>query len=317
MKIALFCLVIFTTLLSFACTKNIESSPISANEKPAEKPLPDPTPHKFEEIDLQQKFSKMENDNLPSSLKIAGYEIKTIALKKKDEYDNPEAEIYNVVLSKKGKTIARFGGEYNPLGNFMSFGTFPFLGGSKQQLLVFDESNKYERDWIVSLTPKYEVLFDSEDYGIWWGRIGALDIDKDGIYEVTELQSVDFNLALSGNDFPWTKVVFKFDAKTSKYTPANHIFTDYSLDTIDEQITEFKEGRRNAKRDFLEIMLRYFYAGKNEAAWQFFDENFSTRFTIPKVVETKEQLKERIKGELNKDPVYKFIKADRKRNNKN
>jgi hypothetical protein len=310
MKATAFCLIVLTAFLNFSCGQNVESSPVAINERAAETPRPTPTPDKFEEIDLQAKFSKMENDDLPDSLKIDGYEVKTVTVKKRDGFDSPEADIYDLVLSKKGKSITRFEGMYYPLGNYMSFGLFSFLGGSEQQLLAFDESYKWERDWIISLTPRYEVLFDSHDYGIGWGRIGVVDVDQDGVYELTELQSIGLNIAWANSDYPWVKVIFKYDSRIHKFTPANHIFTSYSLDSIDEQLKQFKDGQGSTKRDFLEIMLRYFYAGKDSEAWRFFDENFAAQFTNPVADGDKEKTIELIKKALAKDPIYRFVKSD-------
>ncbi len=315
MKIVLLCLLIFTALLNFSCGQKVETSPIKENEKIGETVQTSPTPEKYKIIDLSEQVSKWKDENSePTSLNFKGYQIKPIIVKK-SEPESPVADIYDAVLSKKGKTIARFEGIYYPLGNFMSFGTFSFLGDSEKQLVVIEESYKYERDWIVSLTPKYKVLFDSNDYDLGWGRLGVVDIDNDEVYELTLNQSSCLGLGWIDRDCPWAEVVFKYDAKTRRYLPANHIYTDYILENIEAQVKDYEDRKANGRTDLLKIMMKYFYVGKEDEAWKFWDDNFSSHDSSSFSGKNKEQTRETIQNALDKDPIYKFIKADLKKNN--
>lgn len=150
MKLTVFILIVFTVFLNLSCQRAVSSSPISPNEKIAEIPKPTPTPEKFEKIYIIDAM----NDDESSLLEFQDYKLEKVTVKKK-EYDEPEVDIFDAVLSKNGKKIARFEGSFNPLGNWMSFGLYSFLGESDKQLWISDKTgSKDGNDWIVSLTPK-------------------------------------------------------------------------------------------------------------------------------------------------------------------
>jgi len=319
MKFALFCLAVMTAILNLSCGQNAASAP-SSPSAPAEIfeeiPSPVPTPSKYEEIDIIEQISMGGKDNPPASITVDNYKIRKETVRKKDDADSPVTDISDAVLSKNGKTIARFEGIYYPLGNSMSFGLFSFLGTSEKQLLIVDETNRYDREWIISLSPKYEVLFDAADYHVQGGYMRLIDIDKDGVYELFYGVYIPLSFMFSRSSTPLQMVVFKFDAKTRRYLPATHIFTDYTLAGIDEKVQSFNNNRVNSLSALLKIFITYVYAGKEEEAWKFFDHeglNFSTQETFSGKVEGKEQIIKHIKNALDDDPIYRFIRRDLKR----
>jgi hypothetical protein len=327
MKIAALSLVIFTAFFNCCCRQYVESSPVAANEQPVEKPAETPPsslkPEKYsEEINVTSQFSALENDDLPVLLEYKDYKIKRVAVKKKDEYDNPEADIYDLVISKSGKTVARFEGLYNPLGNEIGFGFYRFLKGSEKQLLLVDESNRYDREWIVSLSPRYVVIFDAEDFEVVDGHLMVIDFDNDGEKEITLAKfCFDSEFGFPMSDRPWLRVIFKYDAGKHKYLPASHIFPDYTLNGQARRIQKFSDnppeinGSKFSK--LLEIFMTYVYAGNEAEAWRFFDANFPEQLTVYGAVKAKEVTRTQIKAGLNKDPIYKFIRKDiQKRNQK-
>ncbi len=301
---------IFSEFFNLSCQKQVFSSPVSSNERMVEIPKPTPTPEKFEKIYVIDAM----DDNSHSLLEFQDYQIEKVTVKKSDEYDNPKADIFDAVVSKNGKKIARLEGTYYPLGNWMNFGLYPFLGESVQQLWVSDRTgNKDGNDWIVSLSPKFEVIFDSNDYK-YWQNSGFVDVEKDGVLELLVAQVNDLDLGLASMNDPWAEVVFKYDPKTHKYQPASHILTEYTLDGIVEKINKYREADSKSFKDLLEIMLIYFYAGKENEAWNFFAENFSPKDNYSGRVSDKKQARKTIKTALDKDPIYKYIKADLKKN---
>ena len=313
MKTALFCLIVLMSLLNFSCRRNVESSPIAANEKFVETPQPAPTTEKFEEIDIIDQFAAGQ-DNRMTSLDFEDYRIKRVTVKKKDDFDGTLIDVNEAVLSKKGKTLARFEGTIHSLGNSMSFGLYPFLGGSEKQLLVIDESPRSDREWIVGLTPKFEIMFDAADYNVQGGHLRLVDIDKDGVYEL--LYGKFLNEAFvnqSNGTRPVGMIVFKFEPKTRKYVPATHFFTDYTLRGIAEKVREFNESKNKSLDSCLEIFMTYVYAGKEDEGWKFFDKeglDFSSLETSNGKVKGKQNIIEHIKTTLNKDPIYKCIRKD-------
>jgi len=75
---------------------------------------------------------------------------------------------------------------------------------------------------------------------------------------------------------------------------------------------------KNDLPEFLQIFLKYIYAGQELRAWKFFDENeiyVRNAQTLTGAVGGRELLKERLIRDLELDPIYKFIKADLEKNN--
>jgi len=331
MKIAVFCSIIFASLLNFSCRQNVESSPNSSNssyEKLVDVTRPTPTPEKFEkkqiyeELENPGRFSNFKEDELKTSFNFQGFSIKKDVVIKSDGIDSPKTGIIDAVLSKKGKQLARFDGVYHPLGNEMSFGLYPFLGGTEKQLLVYDEQLHYEHDWIVRLTPKFEVIFNNEDFDIFNG-FAVLDINNDGIFEITAGKSASLTYMFPRNSEKAVQTIFKYDSKSGKYLPATHLFSEFVLDGLEkegfaEQLRNFNERKEKSLPEFLQIFMKYVYAGKEAEAWKFFDEteiDLSKPQPLSEKSETKQQMKEHIKVDLNKDPIYIFIKADVKNKN--
>jgi hypothetical protein len=198
----------------------------------------------------------------------------------------------------------------------MSFGLYPFLNKTDRQLWVSDDNgSKGGSDWIVSLLPKYKVIFDSNEYKF-WRNSSFVDVENDGVVELLVAKECDLSLGMARIYDPWAEVVFKYDAKTHKYLPASHILTEFSLDGIDERVKKFKESDQKEIKELLEIILTYIYAGRENEAWTLFDENFLPNETYPPNVRDKEQTMKRIKNDLSKDPIYRFIKSDLKKNKK-
>jgi hypothetical protein len=318
MKFVVVCLLGFTVFLNLSCQQEVISSSISKDEQITKVPEPSPTPNKYEETDIIEQFSTMGDENQPTLVEFQDYKIKKVSVRKKDEIDSPEADIYDAVVSKNGKTIARFEGIYYPLGNEMSFGLYPFLGESEKQLFILEESNRYDREWIVNLSPKYEVIFDAADFDVISGYLRVIDIDNDGQKEITLYKGNNIGYMFPPKDIPLVRIVFKFDEKTRKYLPASHKFPAFTLKDQEEQIKKFNENKTKKFSKALEIMLTYIYAGKEESAWQLFDNeeiDFTPESVLNAKTESKEQLRVKIKNALNKDPIYKFIKTDLKKKN--
>jgi hypothetical protein len=195
----------------------------------------------------------------------------------------------------------------------MSFGLYQFLNGSEKQLFIIEESNRYDHAWIVSLEPKFEVIFDAADYNLLYGSLVVTDVDKDGEKEIALSKNCSLGFLFSNNLQPWVRIVFKYDPKTRKYVPASHIFTDYTLKDQEENLRKFNESKDKPLSEALEIMMTYIYAGNENGAWKIFNENeidFTPTGVVNAKAESREKIKEQILAALKKDPIYKFIKAD-------
>jgi hypothetical protein len=315
MKTLALILVIFSAIFNFSCGHGVESSPLGANEKPFEKPQANPSPANDEEIDVIEVINNENKDNSSARLKFKDYEVRKITVKKREDVNGETTDIYDAVLIKNGKTLKRFEGSYYSLGNEMTLGFYPFLGGAEKQLLIADQLPRHEHEWIINLTPKFEVLFDSEDYNVGGGQMRLIDIDKDGVYEVFYIEFLTLDFILPGAERLETMgtIIFKYDSKLRKYLPANHVFTDYALKGFDEKVKKFNENKEPSLASLLQIFTAYVYAGREDEAWSFFEKEgvyFTARETNSGKVEGKKQIIEHIKKFLNEDPIYKFVKRD-------
>lgn len=265
------------------------------------------------------------------SLKYEGYEIKKFLTKKKYDDDSPTADISDAVLQKNGKTIFKFEGVYYPLGNQFEFGLFSFLGDKTKQLIIYETSNRYGRVWIVRLSPKPKILFDSKDWGGVREFIYIDDIDEGGKYEISLQTEKTLSFEnLAHINVPQIGYDFKYNNKSERFLPANESFRDEYLEGLNERVLKieplnssngFNENLKKERdaisnssrnsingfdeeviKDFIGIFLTYIYAGKENEAWEFFDKKYN--------LEDKETRRDKIKDVLSKDPIYKFIQND-------
>lgn len=262
-------------------------------------------------LDKNKRISIEESFIEKDSIKINGFEIKKIKVEKHDREFDEKAEIYDAVITKNGKQVAKFDGVFYPLGNKMDFALFSFFDKPNEQLVIVDTTNRYEEDWIVDLSKDFKVLFSSREYDIFSGGLTWIDFDDDGVFEIT-LAKYDDIFQFSSASRPSNSIIFQYNKKLGKFLPASHKLQEFTLKNIAEQIQRFEADDEKQFSDVLEITLNYLYAGKEDEGWKFFDENFTpadSRF-IGKKVEDKEKAREEIKNALNENPVYQFIKKD-------
>lgn len=210
-------------------------------------------------------------------------------------------EVSYAVLKKKGKVLAKFDGVYFGAGNATDFGLFSFLGGGTKQLAVSQTIPRGGRHWVADLASDGRIIFDSADYGVGREEFSVIDLDKDGIYEIS-LPITEFymfeNMAMSETPLP--EIVFKYEKKARKYLPANLEFQAYSLRNIEEDLKRLdsNDGREYLSKR-LDIVLRYVYAGKEDQAWSFFEKEYQRP--------DKEEMKSKIMAVLRDEGVYKHI----------
>lgn len=306
-----FVLILAALLCNLACQNQ------AVNSQNSNETLSQITPETLETPGLQTQSNDEKAISIEGvvaereSLKFEGYEVKKFLTKKKFDNDSPIADIADAVLQKNGKTLFRFEGVYYPNGNQIEFGLFSFLDSKTKQLIIYETTNRYGRVWIVSLSPKPKILFDSNDWGDFREFVYFDDIDEDGKYEI----SMQTEVTLSFEDKPIAHInipqigyIFKYDNKKGRFLPANHKFQNLYLEKIDERISKVKSQDSSsgfdeyAIKDFIDIFLIYIYAGKENEAWEFFDKEYNLK--------DKEIRKEKIKVILNKDPIYKSIKNE-------
>ena len=85
MKLAIFCSIIFASLLNFSCRQNVENSSNSSNlsyENLEDITRPTPTPEKFKESDSNDSLSTQNSADEPSLLEFQDYKLEKVTVKR-------------------------------------------------------------------------------------------------------------------------------------------------------------------------------------------------------------------------------------------
>jgi hypothetical protein len=211
-------------------------------------------------------------------------------------------DVSYAVLEKNGVTLAKFEGFYSGFGNATDFGLFSLIGGDSRQLIVSQTIPRGGRHWVVDLSADLRTLFDSRDYGVGREEFGIVDVDGDGLYEismpVTAFYSMQDLMYIA--EIPLPEIVFKYEKNVRKYVPANQLLQNYALRAVDDDIRKLEPNeKRNYLSKRLDILLRYVYAGKEATGWTFFDREYR--------LSNRETIRARIKAVLEMDAVYRYI----------
>jgi hypothetical protein len=241
------------------------------------------------------------------SISYHGYKVVRLNKTVHDDEIGLDIPVSYAVVRKNGKTRAVFDGVHYGAGNLTDFGLAPLLGRDSKQLIVSLTTPRAGRHWVVDLSSNTRVLFDSFDYKLGREEVYLMDLDKDGVSELglflTEFWGFR-GLAMSQHEV-LPMIVFKFDARSKKYRPANPLFA-YDLEGIAEDASAIDPGERPVSSLPIEylgkrlgILLRYVYAGKQEQGWEFFNRTYKLADAA--------QVKAGIRRRLQKEPVYRFI----------
>lgn len=240
------------------------------------------------------------------TLSFMGYEV--VKSRRQSKIGQPAGvtEIEYAVLRRNGRVVAKFDSPIDQISE-VRFGLFSLLGNDAKQLVIEQTSNKFWRYWIVSLQPQFKVIYDSSKYDVVY-ELRVDDIDSDGKLEI--IQSLgSFWYFNSDNLFsPRPQMIFKYNSSTGTYIPANPEFKEAALKDIEQRIgktrevIERKDDRAYAlhvRSAVLDVVLRYFYAGKRDEAWAFYDQHYN--------VDDKESLRAELKDKLKQDALYREI----------
>src|SRR5262245_62196209 len=274
--------------------QNTISAP-DARHSPQVAPTPF-APAKHKEILMRDIFNKEE------SLSYNGFKIaKLESIAKRSESE--QIEFSYAVIKKNGRVLAKFDSIRGGLMNATDIGLFPFLGGKTKQLIISQTLPRAGRHWIVELTPNPKVLFDSGDYEVGREEVWTVDLDGDGVYEISLFVTSFYGAfnQLSVMSTPLPTVVFSYDRRAGRYLPANHRYRDYLLKGIETEISELPTavGERYLARR-LDVLLRLLYAGKEKEGWEFFEK----AYTLPDA----DRIKAIVTEEIQKAHAYNFIR---------
>jgi hypothetical protein len=212
---SLLCLLI---LIAWGCGASSINHPLASTKtQPSATPEPNTTPTKVSDTNSGDIDKIYSEDGV---LSYSGYEVERRSRTVKFRGTKYDTQILYAVLRKNGKVLATFDGLSYPLGTEVRFGLFPLLGESSKQLIVEQTTHRGWRYWVVNLSPSFSVLYDSGNYPV--GYLRALDLDKDGRYELLQpLLSFWFFNKLDNTNSPFIDIVFKYNPRTQTYIPAN------------------------------------------------------------------------------------------------
>lgn len=266
-----------------------------APSQPAATVEPSPVAQREEPEQLIEIFSEED-------ISYNGYEMRHLNEKVSDERVR-DLEVSCAALMKDGQRLMKFDGIYFGEGNSTWIGLFDLLGNGSPQFIISQTVPRSGRHWVVSVSPRARVLFDSFDYGVGRGEFYVLDIDKDGVYEIVLPVTAFYEMMdkMYIGEIPLPEIIFKYHAKAGKYLPANHLFLDYALYGIKEGIAKLHTDDDNYLSRRLAILLRYVYARKANEGWDFFEREYQRP--------DKAEIKARIRSVLKRAPVY----TDRRR----
>jgi hypothetical protein len=240
------------------------------------------------------------------SLTYNGYTIYKRTKKAAVDYgDGKRMDHVPYSLLKSGiRVIKTFEGEPTWL-SASDFALLPLLNGTEQQLLVGQTQPRSGRFWIVSLSPKFRILLDTDEYGNFREEPTVVDLDDDGTYEFIN-SMWDFGgigRAFRPLSTPQPCIIFSYDRKTGRYVPANDKFQRRELDAIAEEIKALSPIADETGEVYYDrrasILLRYVFAGKEKEGWEFFEKHYQ--------LEDKQEIMKALKAALRKQAAYRYI----------
>jgi len=210
-------------------------------------------------------------------------------------------------LIRDGRTVLRFDGMYEPMGNSMKVGLFSFLGASQKQFIVSQDTFRGGNQWVVTLQRGPRVIYDGRAWKT--GRevddMSLVDLDNDGVYEISVPTCIFYGFeSLCPGCTPLPTIIFKYSNKTGRYLPANRQFAHYLLANVEDQKQKVQSvgsplDNMNHLSGVLTVVLDYVFAGRAHEAWTFYDRAYK----LP----DKHKIKKEIRAKLRESPVYRFI----------
>jgi hypothetical protein len=273
-------------------------------------PAPHPTPRL---ADQSVTLPYEDDDTRPSNfldeqdrIQWNGYLIERKTRTANDEPGNPQAhmvEVSYVSVEHSRKLIRTFDANVIGFGgNFAEFGFFPFLGPSSNELFITQDAFRGGCQWIVSLSPRFRVIFDGQKFGV--GReaadLRAEDLDGDQVKEIIVplTDFYDFQDKMSISQIPLPDIVFKYNPRLGEYLPANPLFKSQDSRPIDFAGAS-TDNELEYRSIVLHAMTKLIYSGRRAQAWRLFHRDYR--------LADKLEFERRLKAILKNQTVYRFI----------
>jgi hypothetical protein len=215
------------------------------------------------------------------------------------------------VLNRRRKRLLKFDANvYFGMGNNTRLGLISILGSRTKQAIISQDVYRGGAQWIITLSRYPRIIFDGHRWSV--GRegddLGIVDIDGDGVYEITVPITDFYQLhdKMSMSQIPLPSIIFRYDRVRRTYLPANRRFRAYllqHLESIDSRLTSTDPFEH--KSAALKKLLTYIYIGRRSEGWRFFDRMYA--------LDDRKEIKNRVKSILRRQPIYRFIYNDPKK----
>lgn len=214
-------------------------------------------------------------------------------------------DVSYAVLNRNRKRVMKFDANvYFGLGNATRFGLVSILGNHTKQAIISQDVYRGGNQWIVTLSRHPRIIFDGDAWSV--GRegddLGIGDIDGDGVYEIT-VPITDFYLLhdkMSMSQIPLPSIIFRYHRVKRTYLPANRRFRTYLLQDLESIDLHLNSSDPFAQKSaVLKKLLTYIYIGRRREGWRLFDRTYA--------FDDREEIKNRVKSILRRQPVYRFI----------
>ncbi len=225
----------------------------------------------------------------------------------RDYWSDKSAELSYAVVTRGRKVVAKFDGDlFFPLGNSTQVGLHELLGNGHKQLIVSQDIPKTGVQWVADFSNGFRVIFGGYKWNV--GRESTeftmSDRDGDGVLEISTVITAFYgfeNWRLSTSGTPLPEIIFKYDSKTRQYFPANPQFKDCILkDIAASEAYARSADQQTDLGSLMGVTLDYIFAGEESRGWEFFDKTC--------ILPDKAKIKEDMKKELRRSPVYRYLK---------
>lgn len=192
-------------------------------------------------------------------------------------HKSEEVVVSYAALERNDQRLLEFDGVYFAEGNSTDFGLFHLLGNHSRQFIISQTVPRGGRHWVVDVLWGARVIFDSAKYSAGREEFNVIDLDKDGVYEISLPVTAFYEMQdkMYIGEIPLPELIFKYDAIAGQYLPANHLFPEYTLHGIEHDIEELRtDDGSNYLSKRLDILLRYIFAHKSEEGWAFFNREY-------------------------------------------
>lgn len=220
-------------------------------------------------------------------------------------YDAKTSE-WTLEARKDGTLVYTFGQALEPA--HLSFGLVKLLRGDSKQVAVEVYSGGAHccaNDWIVSVDPEFRVLMDTE--GDVHGMNDAVDVDGDGNYEFS-INTITFDYYRT--PYAWSphgSVWFMYEPQSGKFVPANDRCFDEIKKQVDLIVADLRAGSwksdldpdHELRREVLDVVIDYLYAGHDREAWAFFDVAYPA--------EDRDDVKKEVMEYVSHEPFYEAL----------